>query len=54
LIISAIAAVASLAVASLALGGLAWVGAVWLARLVPRYAHPGRRIGSGQAEEAEP
>ncbi len=42
LIISAIAAVASLAVASLALGGLAWVGAAWLARLVPRYAHPGR------------
>ena len=42
LLISAITAIASLAIAALALGGLAWLGAAWLARLVPRYAHPGR------------
>jgi MFS family permease len=54
LIISAIAALASLAAASLAIGGLAWAGAGWLARLVPRYAHPGRRIGSARAGQHEP
>jgi hypothetical protein len=49
LLISAIAAVASLAAAALALGGVAWAGAAWLARLVPRYAQPGRRAQRMQA-----
>jgi MFS family permease len=43
LLISALAALASLAVAAVAVGGLAWAGAAWMSRLVPRYAQPGRR-----------
>jgi MFS family permease len=52
LIISAITAVASLVVAALVMGGLAWVGAAWLARLVPRYALPGRRSQAPRATQA--
>lgn len=53
LIISAITAIASLVVAALVMGGLAWVGAAWLARLVPRYALPGRRSQAPRATQAE-
>jgi hypothetical protein len=52
LLISAIAAVASLAAAAVALGLLAWAGAGWLARLVPRYAHPGRRASGMRAPQS--
>jgi MFS family permease len=57
LIISAITAIASLLVAALVMGGVAWIGAAWLARLVPRYALPGRRsqaLRAAQAEAGEP
>jgi MFS family permease len=54
LIISAISALASLAVAAVALGGLAWAGAAWLGRMVPRYAHPGRRTQQMRAARLTP
>jgi MFS family permease len=54
LIVSMITAVASLAIAAVAMGALAWVGAGWLARLVPRYAHPGRRARSLTATGCAP